>query len=91
MPDRLARRVSQFAHQAAYLDPGARARVAAALAAEVTPYVSPLPPVDPETMLRGVVALRRAREGRALALQNERLVTLIAGDPDTTTVRTVRQ
>lgn len=91
MPDRLARRVSQFVHQAAFLDPGARARVASALAAEVAPFVSPAPPVDPETMLRGVVALRRAREGRALALQNERLATLTAGDADTTTVRTVRQ
>ena len=91
MPDRLARRVSQFVHQALYLEPAARARVAAALATEVTPYVSPVPPVDPETMLRGVVALRRAREGRALALQNERLATLTAGDADTTTIRTVRQ
>lgn len=91
MPDRLARRVTQFVHQAPFLDPGARARVAAALAADVTPHVSPIPAVDPETMLRAVVALRRARESRALALQNERLAALTSGDADTATIRTARQ
>ena len=91
MPERLARRVSQFVHQAAFLDPRARARLAAALASEVAPHVSPVPPVDPETMLRGVATLRREREGRALALQNERLATLTAGDADTATIRTARQ
>lgn len=91
MPDRLARRVSQFVHQAAFLDPRARARIAAALAADVAPHVSPLPPTDAETMLRGVVALRRAREARALALQNERLAALTSGDADTATIRTVGQ
>lgn len=88
MPDRLARRVSQFVHQADQLDPHARVRVATALANEVTGYVSPLPPVDPETLLRGVAAVRRERELRALDLQNQRLTALTTGDTGTTPVRT---
>lgn len=89
LPDRLARRVGQFVHHADALEPSARARVAAALAAEVAAWVSPVPQVDPELMLRGVAVLRRDRELRALSLQNERLATLTAGDPDTATVRTI--
>lgn len=80
MPDRLARRVSQFVPHAHQLDPQARVRVAAALAAEVTAYVAPVPPVDPETMLRGVAAVRSERETRALDLQNQRLAALTGGE-----------
>jgi hypothetical protein len=50
--------------------------VAAALAAAVMPYVSPLPVVDPETLVRAVAAVRREREYRALLLENERAAAL---------------
>ncbi|GAA1689381.1 RDD family protein [Microbacterium sediminicola] len=80
MPDRLARRVSQFVHQAERLDPGARRRLAHELGTEVSAYVSPVPPVDGETLLRAVAVLRREREVRALQIQNDRLEVLTAGD-----------
>lgn len=72
MPDRLARRVSQFLGSAAQLSPAARQRVAQELASEVSAFVSPLPPVAPEDLLRGVTVLRRQREERALTLADER-------------------
>jgi len=79
MPERLARRVAQFAAQADRMQPAARERVAASLAAEVRPHVSPLPPVAPELLLRGVVAVRRERELRALQLENARVAGLLLG------------
>ena len=51
------------------MEPAARARVAASLAREAAAHVSPVPAVDPETFLRGVVAVRRERELRALQLE----------------------
>lgn len=72
LPDRLARRVSQFLANADQLLPAARIRVAEELAAEVGAYVSPLPAVSPEDLLRGVTVLRRQREQRALLLADER-------------------
>ena len=60
----------------------ARARVAASLAAEVAPHVSPVPAVDPETFLRGVVAVRRDRELRALELEAQRVAALTSAVPD---------
>lgn len=72
LPDRLARRISQFLAGAEQLSPAARLRVAAELAAEATPFVSPLPPVPPEELLRGVTALRRERELRALQRADDR-------------------
>jgi uncharacterized RDD family membrane protein YckC len=72
LPDRLARRISQFLAGAEQLSPAARARVAAELAAETTPFVSPMPQVAPEELLRGVTVLRRTREQQALHHADER-------------------
>lgn len=72
LPDRLARRVSQFLASADDLLPAARARVAHELAGEVSGFVSPLPQVAPEDLLRGVTVLRRQREQRALTRADDR-------------------
>ncbi|WP_217184484.1 RDD family protein [Streptomyces sp. AC495_CC817] len=66
MPDRLARRISQFLQTAPNLVPAARARVAQDLLSEASAYVSPMPAAPPELVLLGVTALRRERERRAL-------------------------
>ncbi|WP_040165421.1 RDD family protein [Microbacterium gorillae] len=79
LPVRLARRMSQFAAAADGLAPGARHRLAGELATEAAPFVSPVPPVDPESFVRGVLVVRRDREFRALELQNRRTATLLAG------------
>jgi len=76
IPDRLARRLSQFVGSAEKMVPASRARVAAELADEVIPFVSPVPSVDPETLVRAVVAVRRERELRALSLQAQRVAAL---------------
>ncbi|MBO3662044.1 RDD family protein [Microbacterium stercoris] len=76
LPDRLARRVAQFAAGADAMHPAARSRVAHELADEVRPFVSPAPPVDPETLLRAVIALRRARELHALTARAARVAAL---------------
>jgi uncharacterized RDD family membrane protein YckC len=81
LPDRLSRRIAQFAQNAPGMDPSARARAAASLAAEAAPFVSPVPAVDPETFLRGAAAVRRDRELRALRLEDERVAALTSG-PD---------
>lgn len=79
LPDPLARRIAQFVRQARDLAPSARARTAMTLAAEARPFVAPVPPVDPETFLLGVVAVRRERELRALRGEDERAAALTAG------------
>lgn len=66
LPDRLARRISQFLQTAPRMAPGARVRVAQELLAEAAPFVSPMPPVSPEEVLMGITVLRRERERRAL-------------------------
>ncbi|MFJ2505665.1 RDD family protein [Microbacterium sp. NPDC087592] len=66
MPDRLARRISQFLVSAPRMVPAARARVAHDLLAEATPFVSPMPSAPPEQVLVGITVLRRERERRAL-------------------------
>lgn len=76
LPDRLARRVAQFLRQADKLTPATRARLASALAAEASPFVSPLPEVPAEVFLAGVAAVRRDREYAALMRQRERLERL---------------
>ncbi|WP_210506465.1 RDD family protein [Naasia sp. SYSU D00057] len=77
LPDRLSRRVAAFLKQANRMTPVARQRLAAELAAEAAPYVSPLPEnADPEYFLAGVAALRRDREYRAHVLEQERLARL---------------
>ena len=79
LPDRLARRLAQFTRQADKLDPAARVRTATTLAAEAAAHVSPVPPVDPETFVRGVAAVRRDRERHGLALEERRVAALVAG------------
>ncbi|MCR2801693.1 RDD family protein [Microbacterium sp. zg-Y818] len=79
LPDGLARRIAQFARQARDLEPAARARTAVSLAAETRSFVAPVPAVDPETFLLGVVAVRRERELRALRGEDERAAALTAG------------
>jgi uncharacterized RDD family membrane protein YckC len=73
LPDRLSRRLVAFLTQAERMAPATRARLAHELAAETSPFVSPLPNVHPETFLVGVAALRRDREYRALMIERERL------------------
>ena len=80
LPDRVARRAAQFVRGADALEPPARARLAASLAHDVQPFVSPVPACDPETFVRGVVAVRRDREVAALQGQNARVARLTAGD-----------
>lgn len=79
LPDRLAARIAQFVRSAPEMLPASRARLAAELAAEARPFVSPVPPVDADTFLRGVAGVRRDREYRALVLENERVAGLVAG------------
>lgn len=66
LPDRLARRISQFLQSAPRMVPAARAKVAQDLLAEASPFVSPPPPAAPEVALIGITVLRRERERRAL-------------------------
>lgn len=72
LPDRLARRISQFLQSAPRMVPSARARVAHDLLAEATPFVSPVPPAHPEAVLVGITVLRRERERRALENSDRR-------------------
>jgi uncharacterized RDD family membrane protein YckC len=82
LPDRIARRVAQFVDHAPSMQPAPRARVAASLAEDVAPHVSPVPMVDPETFLRGVVGIRRERELRALQLEALRVTALTSAATD---------
>ena len=66
LPDRLARRISQFLQSAPSMVPSARARVAQDLLSEAAPFVSPMPQATPEAVLVGITVLRRDRERRAL-------------------------
>ncbi len=76
MPDPLARRVASFFANVSHLMPESRARVAASLAAEVAPFVSPLPDAPPERFLAAVVALRRERDLIRLRLEEARMASL---------------
>lgn len=84
MPDRLARRISQFLRQSYALSPVARARVGFELAVEASTWVYPVPTADPEAFLAAVIAVRRQREYTALMLEKSRLVPLqnaLTGSP----------
>lgn len=72
MPDRLARRISQFLQHAEKMSPSARARVAHDLVAESSAYISPQPAAHPEQLLIAITVLRRERERRALAIADAR-------------------
>ena len=76
LPDQLSRRVAQFLRQAHQLSPTTRVRLAASLAAEVAPFVSPLPSVSPEYLLIGVADVRRKREYTGHLLERDRLDAL---------------
>jgi uncharacterized RDD family membrane protein YckC/HAMP domain-containing protein len=76
LPDPLARRVASFFSNVHHLVPESRARLARSLAAEVAPFVSPLPADDPERFLAAVVALRRDRDLTALRLEDARMASL---------------
>lgn len=72
LPDRLARRISQFLQSAPRMVPAASARVAQDLLAEAAPFVSPMPAAAPENVLVGITVLRRERERRALEIADRR-------------------
>jgi len=73
MPDRLARRVSQFLQHAERMSPPARARIAHELVVETSRYISPQPvAAHPEQLLIAITVLRRERERRALAIADAR-------------------
>lgn len=76
LPDRLSRRIAQFVRQAPQLTPAARAGLSTELAREASAFVSPLPSVDAETFLVGVALLRRQRDARGLALEEQRMEKL---------------
>ncbi|MFF2052751.1 RDD family protein [Leifsonia sp. NPDC058194] len=73
LPDRLSRRIAQFVRQAPQLTPAARYGLSTELAREASSFVWPLPDVDAETFLVGVALLRRQRDARGLALEQQRL------------------
>lgn len=72
MPDRLARRISQFLQHAERMTPSARARIAQELVTATTEYVSPQPVAHPEHLLVAITVLRRERERRALTIADAR-------------------
>ncbi len=77
LPDRLARRITQFLQNADRMTPHARAHIAQQLVDEVHEYVSPPPPAPPEQTLIAMTILRREREHRALRLADERVERLL--------------
>ncbi|KTR02960.1 hypothetical protein NS184_14680 [Curtobacterium luteum] len=66
LPQRLENRLGAFFRGAADMRPDHRAATAGTLAAAVSGYAHPVPPVPAEVFLAGVVALRRDRDLRAL-------------------------
>lgn len=76
MPDRLARRISQFLQNAERLTPQARMQVAHELLGEASAYISPVPAAPAEAVLIAATLVRRERETRALQLADERVERL---------------
>ncbi|WP_221585402.1 RDD family protein [Microbacterium sp. G2-8] len=83
LPDRTDAQVTRFSAGAGRMHPAVRHRIAAELAADVAPFVSPLPDVAPELLLLGVAAVRRERERTSLRTEHERTVRLSGVDPMT--------
>ncbi|WP_419818586.1 RDD family protein [Glaciibacter flavus] len=84
LPDGLSRRMAQFLAQAHGMMPATRARLAASLAEEASPYVSPIPFTPAENFIVAVTAVRREREAVALAAERAHLDALspmLAGNP----------
>lgn len=76
MPDRLARRISQFMKSASTYSPGARVTMSVELANEASAYVYPVPNAPAEIFLAAVVAVRRGRDAKALETQARILANL---------------
>jgi hypothetical protein len=91
MPDRLAARVAQFVRSSPQLEPAARRRLAETIAAEVRPFVAPLPDADADLLLHGVAAVRRDREYRALLAEDARARALLPGDAPGASAPAARQ
>ncbi|MDO3698881.1 RDD family protein [Curtobacterium flaccumfaciens] len=73
LPQRLENRLGAFFRGAALMRPELREAAAQTLAAEVSAFAHPVPPVPPEVFLAGVVVLRRRRDVRALGARAELL------------------
>ncbi|WP_426725106.1 RDD family protein [Curtobacterium flaccumfaciens] len=73
LPQRLENRLGAFFRGAALMRPELREAAAQTLAAEVSAFAHPVPPVPPEVFLAGVVVLRRRRDVRALSARAELL------------------
>lgn len=73
LPQRLENRLGAFFRGAALMRPELRDAAAQTLAAEVSAFARPVPPVPPEVFLAGVVVLRRRRDVRALGARAELL------------------
>ncbi len=73
LPQRLENRLGAFFRGAALMRPELREAAAQSLAAEVSAFAHPVPPVPPEVFLAGVVVLRRRRDVRALGARAELL------------------
>ncbi|MBX3117406.1 MAG: RDD family protein [Cryobacterium sp.] len=67
LPDRLARRISQFLKSAGNYAPTTRTTMSIELANEASAFVAPVPDCPAELFLAGVVAIRRQRDAMALA------------------------
>ncbi|WP_460799708.1 RDD family protein [Microbacterium sp. GXF0217] len=72
LPDRLARRISQFLRTAPQMMPHARARIAEQLVAETADHVSPRPTAAPEHVLAAITVVRRRRELHGLQIADTR-------------------
>lgn len=83
LPSPLARRAASFVRNAPHLAPASRTRLARELAAEIAPFVTPVPDAAPELLVAAVVALRGARDARALELEAAKLAML---DPELTAI-----
>lgn len=83
LPQRLENRLAGYFRTAATLRPELRWTAASALAAQIAPYAQPVPPVEPERYLAGVVALRRERDAAALG----RRAATLAGLADVASAR----
>lgn len=90
LPTNLARRISGFIAQAPDLNPHPRARLAAELVAEASPWISPMPHAHPESVLRAITVIRRERDQQRLALAEEgleKLTPVLRANPNQFPVR----
>ncbi len=69
LPDALSRRIARFIRQSSGMAASSRDRLAAALLAEASPWVHPLPAAPAAEVLQAIAALRQRRETTALDRQ----------------------